>query len=78
MVNIFPGSWLAKIEAKLMTVDVESQFDDSRHEALLYSWGGHFMLRRLITLNNSSYLVANTVLNALKELRPPDNECSCG
>ncbi|KAL8848668.1 MAG: hypothetical protein Q9221_006342 [Calogaya cf. arnoldii] len=48
---------------------------DGRHyEALPYSWGGHLMLRRLITLNRRSYLVTDTVFNALKELRLPDQE----
>lgn len=68
------GSLSANIEARLMIVDLDKESDKTLYEALSYSWGGHLMLRRLITLNGRSYFVADTVFNALKELRLPDRE----
>ncbi|KAL8685428.1 MAG: hypothetical protein Q9218_007766 [Villophora microphyllina] len=74
VVKLLPGASSARVEAKLMTIDIHSQLNDSRYEALSYSWGGHLMLRRVITLNKRSYLVADTVFNALKELRLAEKE----
>lgn len=68
------GSLSANVEARLTIVDLVKEPDETHYEALSYSWGGHLMLRRLINLNGHSYLVADTVFNALRELRLPDRE----
>ena len=72
IIKLQPGVWSAKLEAELITVDIST--DERHYEALSYSWGGYLMLRRLITLNSRSYLITDTVFNALKELRLPDQE----
>lgn len=43
--------------------------DEEPFDALSYSWGGHLTLRRIITVNKRSFLVADTVLRALREIR---------
>ncbi|MCJ1264737.1 hypothetical protein MMC22_004612 [Lobaria immixta] len=68
------GSLSANVEARLTIVDLDREPDETHYEALSYSWGGHLMLRRLINLNGHSYLVADTVFNALRELRLPDRD----
>lgn len=59
------GRGSAKIQAKFVTIDIESPYGEISYEALSYSWGGHLMLCRVITLNNRSYLVADAWQGAL-------------
>ncbi|KAI4206284.1 MAG: hypothetical protein LQ346_001180 [Caloplaca aetnensis] len=74
LVKLHPGLWSSKIVADLLIVDLDTSAREQHYQALSYSWGGHLMLRRIITLNDRSYLVTDTVFNALKELRLPDEE----
>ena len=74
VIELSCGPPSAKIEARLVIVDLDRENIINSYEALSYSWGGHLMLRRLITLNGRPYLVADTVFNALKELRLRDQE----
>ena len=74
VLELSPGSLSANVEARLTIVDLDKEPVETHYEALSYSWGGHLMLRRLINLNGHSYLVADTVFNALRELRLPDRE----
>ncbi|KAI4199953.1 MAG: hypothetical protein LQ348_001802 [Seirophora lacunosa] len=74
ILKLHPGLWSANIAAELITADLNTSTLEQHYEALSYSWGGHWMLRRSVTLNGCSYLVADTVYNALKELRLPKKE----
>ena len=72
VLEIVRGSSSNNLKARLINVNLDA--DHNPYEALSYSWGGHLMLRRIITVNDRSYFVADTVFNALKELRLPDKE----
>ncbi|KAL6713622.1 hypothetical protein ACLMJK_009087 [Lecanora helva] len=43
--------------------------DGSIYDALSYTWGSHFMLRRIIQANNSKFLITDSLYRALRELR---------
>ena len=74
IVKLHPGLWSSNIVAELLIVELDTLEGEPDYQALSYSWGGHFMLRRLITLNDCSYLVSDTIFNALKEFRHPNEE----
>lgn len=68
VLEILPG-----YSSDAMKVRVSSVRLDERHErpfcALSYSWGGHYILRRVISANEQAYFVSATVFNALRALR---------
>ena len=43
--------------------------DNSIYDALSYTWGSHFLLRRIIEANNRKILVTDSLFRALRELR---------
>ncbi|KAL9044322.1 MAG: hypothetical protein Q9214_002530 [Letrouitia sp. 1 TL-2023] len=69
---IQPGTESAELVIRFEIFDLMAGIPEGGYDALSYSWGGHLMLRRAITVNDRSYFVADTVFNALKELRLPD------
>ena len=71
VLEVLPGSWMDPLVTKLEPVDLVKEDHETPYEALSYSWGGHLILRRSISINDHSYFVADTVFNALKELRDP-------
>lgn len=74
VLEVLPGSLSSTLKVRLAIVNMDADVDHVPYEALSYSWGGHLMLRRIIVVNNHIYFVADTVFNALKELRLPDKE----
>ena len=71
VLEILRGSLSSTLKVRLAIIDMDADVDHIPYEALSYSWGGHLMLRRLIIVNDRYYFVADTVFNALKELRLP-------
>lgn len=68
VLDILPGSSSDAMKIRTLVISL-----DERHErpfcALSYSWGGHYMLRRVISANGQAYFVSVTVFNALRALR---------
>ena len=74
VLEILRGSPSSALHIAFRIIDIDSDVERHPYNALSYSWGGHLMLRRIITLNGRPFFVADTVFNALKELRLPDKE----
>lgn len=67
VMEVLPGASVENIKVKLITINL----DHDQFKALSYTWGGHLTLRRIITINNRSFLVTDTVLRFLREFRHP-------
>ena len=67
ILEVLPGTAAENIKVRLTTINL----DHDQFDALSYSWGGHLILRRVITVNNRSFLVRDTVLRFLREFRHP-------
>ena len=69
VIEILPGSLSHAIEVRIFVDSIENPQEP--YEALSYSWGGHFVLRRVISANRRRLVVTDSVFNALRELRSP-------
>ena len=65
LLTLLPGSEADPVRCELRAVNINV----TCYEALSYSWGGHLVLRRSITINGRSFLVTDSVLKALRSLR---------
>ena len=69
--EILPGNSFDAMRVKISIIDLSVELDNPSFDALSYSWGGHYMLRRVIRANEQVFFVSATVFNALKALRHP-------
>ncbi|KAL6863291.1 hypothetical protein ACO1O0_003538 [Amphichorda felina] len=65
LLTLLPGRQADAVRCELRAVNINV----ANYEALSYSWGGHLVLRRSITVNGRSFLVTDSVLKALRALR---------
>jgi hypothetical protein len=68
LIEILPGPINNPVECKLAV----HNWNTAKYDALSYAWGGHLVLRRFIKLDNRTYLVTDSVYQALRELRHAD------
>ena len=65
VVQILLGALVYETKVKINPVD----WDTAIYDALSYTWGSYLMLRRVITVNDRTFLVTDSLFRALRQLR---------
>ena len=68
IVDIIPDASASQMKLEIRPANLDTE----TYDALSYTWGSHLILRRVITVNNRTFFVTDSLYRALRHLRHPN------